>query len=85
MIHRLRSAYLLYGWFVYSDSHTYVNLCPREQEYEEQTTPEARFVKGRQDLIMDKCSLTRYADLDRIEMALQGSYIGSYNWNCNAI
>jgi len=32
----------------------YVALRLYEQEYEEQTTPEARFVKGRQDLIMEK-------------------------------
>lgn len=31
----------------------YVALRLHEQEYEEQTTPEARFVKGQQDLIMD--------------------------------
>jgi hypothetical protein len=46
MIHPLRSAYLLYGWFVYSTRYSDVVLCSHEQEYEEQTTPEARFVKG---------------------------------------
>ena len=50
MIHPLRSAYLLYGWFVYSNIYNNVVLYSHEQEYEEQTTPEARFVKGRRFL-----------------------------------
>jgi hypothetical protein len=63
----------------------YVVSCYHEQEYEEQVTPEARFVKGRRNLITNKDSLTRYADLDRIEMALQGRCMISYDRNRNII
>ena len=49
MNHPLRSAYLVYGWFAYSTGYAHVGLRSYVQEYEEQTTREARFVKGRQD------------------------------------
>jgi hypothetical protein len=81
MIHPLRNAYLLYGWFVVFHQPLYPNLRFHEQEYEEQTTPEARFVKGRQDLVVNEYSLTWYVDLDRIEMALQGGPIVPVGWN----
>ena len=49
MNHPLRSAYSVYGWFAYSTGYTHAVLRSHVQEYEEQMTREARFVKGRQD------------------------------------